>query len=98
MKLSQLAAKPTLIKLTLDDAALVKKHGEALEFYTYDRQPLDIFMKLANTDQSNVGNLIDVVRTLILNEDGKQIIQGENMLPTDVLIAAVAKITETLGK
>jgi hypothetical protein len=98
MKLSQLAAKPTLIKLMLDDAALVEKHGEAIEFYTYDRQPLDIFMRLASIDQSNVGNLIDVVRTLILDEAGKQIIVGDTMLPTDVLIAAVAKITETLGK
>lgn len=98
MKLSQLASKPQLIKLTLDDTALVAKHGETIEFHTYDRQPLDIFMRLANTDQSNIGNLIDVVRTLILDEDGKQIIVGEYMLPTDVLIAAVAKITEILGK
>jgi len=98
MKLSQLASKPQLIKLILDDATLVEKHGETIEFHTYDRQPLDIFMRLANTDQSNIGNLIDVVRTLILDEDGKQIIVGEYMLPTDVLIAAVAKITEILGK
>ena len=45
MKLSQLAAKPQLIKLSIDDEATVKEHGEAIEFWTWDRQPLDTFMK-----------------------------------------------------
>ena len=98
MKMSQLAAKPQLIKLTLDDENLVKEHGEAIEFYTWDRQPLEVFMKLANAKEGDMAHIIDSVRTLILDEEGKQIIKGEIMLPTDVLIAAIAKITSTLGK
>jgi len=98
MKLSQLAAKPQLIKLTLDDAEIVKEYGEAVEFWTWDRQPLEVFMKLANVKDGDVGNIIDSVRTLILDEKGKQIIIGEEMLPTNLLLAAIAKITETLGK
>jgi len=98
MKLSQLAAKPQLIKLTLDDEATVKEHGEAVEFWTWDRQPLEVFMKLANVKDGDQGSIIDTVRTLILDEKGKQIIVGEEMLPTDLLIAAIGKITEVLGK
>ena len=98
MKMSQLAEKPQLIKLTLDDENLVKEHGEAIEFYTWDRQPLEVFMKLANAKEGDMAHIIDSVRTLILDEEGKQIIKGEIMLPTDVLIAAIAKITATLGK
>ena len=98
MKLNQLAARPQLIKLTLDSEHIVAKYGEAVEFYSWDRQPLDVFMRLANTDQSKVGNLIDVVRTLILDEEGNETISDDNMLPADVLIAAIARITETLGK
>jgi hypothetical protein len=98
MKLSQLAAKPQLIKLTLDDEATVKEHGEAVEFWTWDRQPLEVFMRLANVKEGDVANIIDSVRTLILDEKGKQIIIGEEMLPTNLLLAAIAKITETLGK
>jgi hypothetical protein len=98
MKLSQLAAKPQLIKLTLDDEATVKEHGEAVEFWTWDRQPLEVFMKLANVKDGDQGSIIDTVRTLILDEKGQQIIKGEEMLPTDLLIAAIGKITEVLGK
>lgn len=98
MKLSQLAAKPQLIKLSIDDKATVKEFGEPLEFWTWDRQPLDTFMKLANSDQANAGAMIDVVRTLILDEEGKQVITNEAMLPSSVLIKVISKIVETLGK
>ena len=98
MKLSQLAAKPQLIKLTIDDADVIAEHGEAVEFWTWDRQPLDIFMRLVNVKDNDQGGIIDAVRTLILDENGKQVIQGEVMLPTNLLIAAIGKITELLGK
>lgn len=98
MKLSQLASKPQLIKLTIDEEAIVKEFGEPLEFHTWDRQPLETFMKLANSDQANAGTMIDIVRTLILDEDGKQIITKDVMLPSHVLIRVIAKIVETLGK
>ena len=98
MKLSQLAAKPQLIQLTIDDEATIKEHGEAIEFWTWDRQPLETFMKLANSDQANAGAMIDVVRTLILDEKGKEIITKDTMLPSGVLIKVISKIVETLGK
>lgn len=98
MKLSQLAAKPQLIKLELNDEDVVKEFGEPIEFWTWDRQPLDTFMKLANSDQQNAGAMIDVVRTLILDESGKQIITKDEMLPSSVLIRVISKIVETLGK
>lgn len=98
MKLSQLAAKPQLIKLSLDDEETIKDFGEAVEFWTWDRQPLDVFMKLANSDQANAGAMIDVVRTLILDENGKEIIAKDVMLPSTILIKSISKIVETLGK
>lgn len=98
MKLSQLAAKPQLIKLTIDDEDTIKEFGEAIEFWTWDRQPLDVFMKLANSDQANAGSMIDIVRTLILDEDGKLVINDDAMLPSTVLIKSISKIVETLGK
>jgi len=98
MKLSQLAAKPQLIKIVLDDEAIVKAHGEPIEFYTWDRQPLETFMKLASAQNADMAGIIDIVRTLILDEAGKEIITAELMLPADILIAAISKITSTLGK
>lgn len=98
MKLSQIAAKPQLIKIVLDDKEIVKQYGEPLEFWTYDRQPLDVFMKLANSNQKDIGTMIDIVRTMILDEDGKEIITNESMLPGPTLIKVIAKIVEKLGK
>jgi hypothetical protein len=98
MKLSQLAAKPQLIKVELDDADTQKEFGEAIEFYTWDRQPLDIFMKLANAQQQDIGQMIDIVRTMILDEAGKPIIDKDSMLPTNVMLRAIQKIVESLGK
>jgi hypothetical protein len=98
MKLNQLAAKPQLIKYTIEDEKLVEKYGEAIEFWTWDRQPLDVFMQLANAQNTDMGQMLEVIRTLILDENGKQIITKEAMLPSDVLVAVIGKIVETLGK
>lgn len=98
MKLSQIASKPQLIEVTLDDADTVKEFGEPLTFHTWDRQPMNVFLRLANINQENVTELIEVVRTLILDENGKQLLDNDNMLPTNVLMKAIAKVTEQLGK
>ena len=98
MKLSQIAKEPTLIELQLDDKETVKAFGEPLVFYTWDRQPMDVFMRLANLEQKNTGDLINVVKTLILDEEGKTVLNDKNMLPTSVLMKAIAKVTEQLGK
>jgi hypothetical protein len=98
MKLTQLAAKPQLIKVVLDDETIMADYNEPIEFYTWDRQPLDMFVRLAGANSNDIPGLIDVVRTLILDEEGKQIIAEDVMLPSSVLIKAIAKITELLGK
>ena len=98
MKLAQLAAKPQLIKIELNDTEIVEEFGEALEFWTWDRQPLETFMKLANSKENDTLGMIEIVRTLILDESGKEIITKDIMLPSHVLIRVIAKIVETLGK
>ena len=98
MKLSQITSEPKLIEIILDDEDTLKQYGEAITFHTWDRQPMDIFMRLANVDQKNTGDLINIVKTLILDEEGKEILNEKNMLPTGVLMRAIAKVTEQLGK
>lgn len=97
MKLSQLVAKPQLIEMTLDDEAIVAKFGEAITFHTWDRQPMTTFMALASATDGNATGIINIVVDLILDESGNKILTKENMLPTDVLMKAIAKITQTLG-
>ena len=98
MKLSEITAEPKLIEISIDDKDTVEQYGEALTFYTYDRQPMEVFLKLANIDQKNAGDLINIVKTLILDEHGKQVVTDKNVLPTGVLMKAIAKVSELLGK
>ena len=101
MKLTELTSEPKLIEVLIDDEAIVKEFGEALSFHTWDRQPMDVFMKLASVssaDGQDTGAMIDIVKTLILDEDGKPVMSGKTVLPMHVLLKVITKITEMLGK
>jgi hypothetical protein len=97
MKLKDLSKKPALIEVTLDDEDTLKEYNEPLTFSTWDRVPLDVFTKLASVNQSNLGEVVDIVRLLILDEDGREVMSKDQVLPPHVLIRAIAKIVERLG-
>lgn len=98
MKINQIASKPQLIKLVLDDEATKAELGEELEFWTWDRQPLDRFMKLAAMKQDAPEEIIGLVKDLILEEQGQVVIKDDVMLPTAIMIRVIQKVIETLGK
>jgi len=104
MKLSELSKKPQLVEILIDDEEIVKEYGEALSFYTWDRQPMHTFVQLANltsdteNNTPNIGHMLEVVKNLILDDKGKEIITDDTSLPTHVLIKVIGKVTETLGK
>ena len=98
MKLKDLASKPKLIQVILDDEDTVASYGESLEFYTYDRQPIQTFMKLASTQGTDNEAMLELVRKMILDEEGKEIITEEVSIPGPVLMRAITKIVATLGK
>ena len=98
MKLSQLAGKPKLIEVIIDDADIVEEFGEAIEFWTWDRQPMDMFLRLAAVDATNYSSILEAVKALVLDEEGKPVLDGENSLPTKVMMRVITKVIEGLGK
>lgn len=98
MKLSELAKKPQLQKITITNEALVEKYGDELEFFIYDRQPLDIFTKLAGASVNDTGQYINILKEIILDENGKPVIADDLTLPMDVLTEAMKLIGDNLGK
>ena len=98
MKLSSLSSKPQLIKLMIDDEETITEHGEAIEFYTWDRTPMDVYMKLADTDMNKSGAHVSLVIQLILDESAKPMVHDDITLPTNLLMKAVAKVVDRLGK
>lgn len=97
MKLSQLAAKPQLIQMSIDDEAMVEKYGEAVDFWMYDRYDMDVYLNLLNTEEKDVKKLTDIVKDLLLDENGKQLLEQGEILPTDILMKVVEKVVGQLG-
>jgi hypothetical protein len=97
MKLAELSKKPELIKITINKKEIVKKYGEELEFHIYDRQPLDVFTKLANAEKDMTG-MTEMIQDMILDDSGAKIVNDDKVLPLDVLMECVSEITNRLGK
>lgn len=98
MKLTQLAAKPQLIKITLADAPIVERYGDELEFFVHDRQSIEDFIKIATASQNDQGMMIKMVNDLVLDENGKKVIKDGEALPNDVMMAVIGAVIERLGK
>ena len=97
MKLAQLAAKPQLIKLELADEDIVKQYGEPIEFYIYDRQSMDVFMKLASLDEKNFAQIAEIIKEVILDDTGKKVLSDESLLPMPVMMKVIQNVIEKLG-
>ena len=98
LKLTQLASKPQLIKITIDHKDLVEKYGDELEFYVMDRQPIDQFVKMATMGADNYGDMIKMVNEMVLDEDGNRVVEEGTALPNDVMVAVIGTVVERLGK
>ena len=98
MKLEALASKPKLTAITIDDEKIVENYGEPLEFYIYDRQPMDVFMKLAALEgEHSVGDITTLAGEMIMDEKGKKILTDGNVLPVDVMLKVVEATVTRLG-
>jgi len=98
MKLQQLATKPQLTKIVIDDPKIVEAYGESLEYYIWDRQDMETFMRLASLEEgNNFGELSKIVQLMVLDEKGTPIISKDNQLPIDVMIKVVEATVKSLG-
>lgn len=98
MKLSELAAKPQLQEIIIDDKDIVKAYGDSLSFFVMDRLPIETYTKLASVKTEDPGEMYNIIKDLILDEKGLPVMADGNVLPMDVMTAAVVKVTESLGK
>jgi hypothetical protein len=98
MKLTQLASKPQLIKITLDTPEIREKYNDELEFWIMDRQPIEQFIKMATLGADNYGEMIRMVNALVLDEQGCPAIKEGEALPNDVMMLVIGAVVERLGK
>mgnify|MGYP003148498973 CR=1 FL=1 len=99
-QLKELATKPQLIKVTLDDEDILKEYPEGLEFFVWDKQPLEHFIKIATSTQNvdNYPEMVELCANMILDEKGKPVMTDDLVLPGSVMLKCVNKVVEQLGK
>jgi hypothetical protein len=59
---------------------------------------MDTFVKLATLDSTQFDKLAALVNSMILDEDGSQIVKEGLTLPTPIMVKAIQKVVEVLGK
>jgi hypothetical protein len=98
MKLTQLVKAPQLIRIELDDEEIRAEFGDSLEFWVWDRQPIDQFIKLATAKNDDLSVIIELINAMILDENGERVIKDNLTLPSNIILKVVNKVTEILGK
>jgi len=99
MKLAELSKKPQLTKLVIDREDLIEKDGEELEFFVYDRQPIHVFSKIAQSSKSeDLTEYLALLQDTVLDENGDPVMTEESLLPLDLLTECMKLIGEHLGK
>jgi len=99
MKIQELASKPKLIEIVLDDANLVETYGEPITFYTYDIVGMSTYFDFYNSRaNSEFETLAKLIRKMILDENGKPVLSDDKDLPMDIMTACIIKVGEILGK
>lgn len=99
MNIKELATKPKLVEITLDEPTLVEKYGETITFYTYDTVSLTSYFDFYDARSENqFGNLEKIMRKMILSSEGKPVLADDEDLPIDIATSAIQKIGDILGK
>jgi hypothetical protein len=99
MNIKEFASKPQLVEIVLDDKDLVEKYGEPITFYTYNIVRMTTYFDFFNARSKNeFGNLDKMMKAMILDKEGKQVLADDEDLPIDIAAAAINKIGEILGK
>lgn len=98
MDLTKLSAAPTLVKVTIDDKETVKEFGEALEFWTWDRQPLNTYLSLNAAMSDDQDKAVELLKTLVLDPEGNPIMAGDKILPAKIMVKAMTQVMALLGK
>ena len=99
MDIKNLARKPQLIEIVLDDPAIVETYGETITFWMKDVVDINTYFDFFRGQNEGDGeNLKSILQQMILNKEGKPALAKDETLPIDISVAVLAKVNEVLGK
>jgi hypothetical protein len=99
MLIKELAKKPELLEITLDSQDIVLAYGEPVIFWMKDYLDVSTYFEFYQSQaDNNSKKLGKLVKQLILNSKGEPAMSDEEELPVDIIVAALTKINENMGK
>lgn len=99
MDITQLAQKPHLIQVSLDSDSMLKKYGDTVDFFCWDRISASDFIQInLLSNHSDPQHVSDTMSKFILDEHGDPVITKDTQLPLDILFEAIGAISKRLGK
>jgi hypothetical protein len=96
MNIKELARKPELKKITVDNPIVVEAYGEAVDFWMYDRQSVPTYLQLAQLKDDH-NQLFTIIKTIIMDENGLPVLNEGEMLPIDIMIPILEAAIRELG-
>lgn len=99
MNITQLAKRPELIEIVVDDKDIVDTYGETITFHMFDHVDINTYFDFYRVQQEQDGEKLNaLLKKIIVDKDGKPCINDDDMLPIDVTLAVLVKVNESLGK
>ncbi len=99
MDIKQLARKPKLVEVVIDDENIVETYGDKITFYMMDFVDINTYFDFFRSQsEKNNGELNAMLQSIILNSEGKPALEEGDSLPIDIAVATLTRINETLGK
>lgn len=99
MDISNLAKRPELVKLEITDEDIVKEFGETISFYMLDHIDVATYFNFYKFQQNQDSDLLmEVLRKIVLKEDGSPAIDKDQVLPVNLTLAVLVKVNDFLGK
>ena len=99
MDISKLAKKPQLIELVLDSEDIIDQFGEPISFYMKDHMGVGTYFDFYRLQQQEDDALLnDLIRKLVLKQDGTPALAEDEVLPVKLILAILMKINDFLGK
>lgn len=99
MEIKQLAKKPQLTKLEITDSDIVETYGDSITFYMIDQFDINTYFSFYRLQQGGDSGLLnELLRRLILDSEGKPVLQDDEVFPVNLTLAILVRINDFLGK
>ena len=99
MDVSKLAQKPKLIQMQVDSKEVIDAVGEPVVFWMKEHLDLGTYFDFYKYQQDqNANQLTEILRKVILKEDGTFAIAEDEVLPVEITLAILFKINDYVGK